>query len=119
MTLSEFIEKVKDGYHPKKIKFQFLTYELEGEDNQKSVWQDYRHAESDGCYDLLSRYCLTPEYLKSEVIILDKEDNLIRKELFNILDLATCDDTLFNDGINLEIEACAKRALDELGGKCD
>ena len=35
----------------------------------------------------------------------------IEQELENIIGLATCDDALFHDGINLEIEACAKQAL--------
>lgn len=51
--------------------------------------------------------------------MMESKKSLIRKELFNILDLATCDNTLFNDGINLEIEACAKRGLDILDDEED
>ena len=43
--------------------------------------------------------------------------SLARKEFMNILDLATCDDTLYNDGINLELEACAKQGLKILEGE--
>lgn len=45
--------------------------------------------------------------------------SLVRKELLNILDLATCDDTLYSDGINLELEACAKKGIELIGEKSE
>lgn len=48
---------------------------------------------------------------------MESNKSLALKELSNILDLATCDDTLFNDGINLEIEACAKKGIEVLDNK--
>ena len=49
--------------------------------------------------------------------MMESNKSLALKELSNILDLATCDDTLFNDGINLEIEACAKKGIEVLDNK--
>ena len=45
--------------------------------------------------------------------------SLVRKELLNILDLATCDDTLYSDGINLELEACAKKGIELINEKSE
>lgn len=42
---------------------------------------------------------------------MDDNKSLLRKELLNILELCECDETLFNDGIEQEIIACAENGL--------
>ena len=67
MTLLDFINylAIAEEY-PKEVEFEGLKYQLEG-DNEKSVWMQYKHTESDGCWEFLSMYCATPYYLKQKI----------------------------------------------------
>ena len=73
MTLLDFINYLAiTKEYPKEVEFEGLKYQLEG-DNEKSVWMQYKHTESDGCWEFLSMYCTSPDYLKKQVKIKERK----------------------------------------------